>query len=177
MAAADFEVRARAALAESEKRTEKRGRLRKMIILAAPFCALLMFVSVTEKSVEDDPMGVVTAARLWAENGPGSYEMTYERHGSDVGTMGPATVIVEDRTVVAYATEDPRLEDAVALSVERMLLAIEQAAVDGDVDVLVALYDEDLGHPTDVTFSHGSSSSTTWGFRVIRVVPTDSVGM
>jgi hypothetical protein len=161
-----FETRARAAIAAAEQGRKKRTRVRQMLVLAAPFCALVMFVSVTRKQVDDDPVGVVTAATQWSVERPVDYVMTYERfYGDEV--LGPATVAVAADAVVGYQTTDPRLEDSVVLTVDNMLLLIEQQAVADDVDVVQVHFDPALGRPTEATFDRGGAYPDLWGFRVL----------
>jgi Family of unknown function (DUF6174) len=162
-----FEARAHAAIAQAEERQEKRGRLRKILILAAPFLALLMFTSVTQREVDDDPGGAVTAARQWFSERPSSYRVTYSRTSEVNGLMGTATVVVDGDEIVSYETMSPALEDTMILTVDRMLLMIEELMVDPGSDVVVANYDPRLGYPTKAVFARAGQVSSTWGFEVV----------
>lgn len=135
---------------ELDGQAKNTRRARTMLIVAAPFFAILMFMTVTRGSDRED-VGVYDAAVLWADNGPDAYRLSYTITGQP-GVLGPATVTVRDGTITSYETSDPALEDGRVYTVEQTFFIIEGVANDPEGDVLAVEFDAELGYAVSVSF-------------------------
>ncbi len=131
-----------------------------------PFLALILFMAVTSGKGGTDS-GAYDNATKWAENGFGSYEMTYTITVAEGIELGPTTVEVQEGVLVDYQTSSPQLEDAPRHTVESLLFAIEDQSRGTTSDVADVAYDEDLGYPTAVSFDPDlSREGDEWSIEV-----------
>ena len=126
---------------------DRRKRARTMLLVAAPFAAIMFFMAATKGAGTRDDAGAYDAAVTWAERAPTQYQLTYTLETA-AGVHGPAVVAVSDGVVVSYETADPSLEDRPVYTVAQALFSIEAAALDSNGSVDFAHYDAQLGYPT-----------------------------
>ncbi len=151
---------------ELEEQSKNTRRARTMLIVAAPFFAILMFMAVTRGSDRED-VGVYDAAVLWADKGPDAYRLSYTITGQP-GVLGPATVTVEDGLITAYETSDPALEDSRVYTVEQTFFVIEDVANDPEGEILAVEFHPDLGYTTSASFDPISGAiDDEWSFQVV----------
>ena len=146
-------------------------RIRRLLVLLAPFAALLLFSVVTAMQASSPTQEVVDAASRWAEQGPASYELAYVIE-SDGEVIGAASLVVDDGVLTSYETASPQLEDRVVYTVEATFFRIEEVARE-DADAVVAVdYDPDLGHARSVTLDlRPGEPGGEWTLTVADFVP------
>lgn len=154
--------------AELSRRLERRKRGRALLLVAAPFMAIIMFIAATAGGESGDLAEVREAAEKWADNGPASYTLTYELViGGD--TLGPATVVFDAGVLADYRTADPVLEDNRIYTVEVALFTIEAIAASAVGDVVAVEYDDVLGYARTVTLDPNTNrTDDEWTLTVLE---------
>jgi len=159
---------------ELEDQAQKTRRARTMLIVAAPFFAILLFLVATSGANDDrEDVGEYDAAVRWADNQPAGYRLTYTVTGQP-GLLGPATVTVEDGIITSYETEDPALEDTRIYTVEQTFFVIEEVANDPEGDVVAVEFHAELGYTISASFDPiRGAIDDEWSLQVISF---DAIG-
>lgn len=164
-----FELHAK----ELQERMQKRSRGRRtLLLLGAPFVAIMLFIVAVNSGDEDAHRSVTDAAELWASNDVADYRVTYLMTVGDE-TFGPATAVVADGELAAYLTDDPTLEDSRVLTVESAFFAIEDVATGGGS--VTAEYHPDLGYTVNASLDPDLDvPGDEWSFEVTDFQPTSN---
>lgn len=146
-------------------------RARRLLILAAPFVALTLFMAVGAMTGSSARTEVIDAAERWADKGPAGYELSY-LISLDGEPVGAATVTVDDGVLSGYETVDPALEDRTIYTVEAAFFRIEEIARVDDDAVLAVAYDDEYGYATDVTLDlEPGAPGGEWTLEVVAFEP------
>lgn len=141
-------------------------RIRSFLRVGAPFVAILVFIGISQR-IEVGRSAIIEAQETWEEMGPDAYEMTYTYR--DLGT---ATLEYRDGAVVAYRTDDPRLEDAEIYWVDELFHLLRVTAESFDGQVKLVQFHPTLGYPVRATIDPDmNEDGDEWTFEVIDLEP------